>query len=120
MKGVFLLNRFTRREKEIMVEITLLYFDGCPSWKMGLENLKSALQSEQLEAKIEMKNIETAELAQKEQFLGSPSFRVNGKDLWPEEREDYKLSCRIYNTPDGMKGFPSVNMLREKLRFAYN
>ena len=28
------------------MEVELLYFDGCPSWKQGLENLKSALELE--------------------------------------------------------------------------
>lgn len=56
------------------------------------------------------------EQAQRERFLGSPSFRVNGRDLWEEERQQYRLSCRVYPTPHGLKGAPSVEMLREKLR----
>ena len=26
------------------------------------------------------------------------------------------LSCRLYRTPDGLKGFPTVKMLEEKIR----
>ena len=99
-----------------MHEITLLYFDGCPSWKVGLEHLKTALQSEKIEAKVTLLRVETQEEAQKERFLGSPSFRADGVDLWAEDRSDFKLSCRIYATPEGMKGAPTVEMLREKLR----
>ena len=49
-------------------------------------------------------------------FAGSPSLRVDGVDLWPEERKRYNLSCRVYLTPDGLHGVPTVAMLREQLR----
>ena len=48
-------------------------------------------------------------------FLGSPSFRVNGVDFWGDERERYILYCRVYATPLGVQGVPTVEMLREKL-----
>jgi len=50
------------------------------------------------------------------EFLGSPSIRVNGVELWTEERDAFALSCRVYPTSEGMKGWPTVGMLREKLR----
>jgi len=37
-------------------------------------------------------------------------------ELWPEKRETYSLSYRVYTTPAGMKGAPTVEMLQEKLR----
>jgi hypothetical protein len=37
-------------------------------------------------------------------------------DLWPEKRNRYDLSCRVYATPQGMKGTPTVEMLRKKVR----
>jgi hypothetical protein len=96
----------------------LLYFDGCPSWKTGLENLKTALKTEQLVDSVELVKVKDNSEAARLKFLGSPSFRINGKDLWLEERESYSLSCRVYITPDGMKGWPSVEMLREKIKAA--
>ncbi len=98
------------------MQIDLLYFDGCPSWQAGLENLKAALEAEGLTAEIRMMRVETDEDAARLRFLGSPSFHINGQDLWPEERARYNLSCRVYNTPQGMKGAPTIEMLREKLR----
>ena len=95
--------------------IDLLYFDGCPSWEGGLENLKTALKAEGLEANITLIEVEEDEKAERLKFLGSPSFHLNGIDLWPEERKLYNLSCRVYTTPQGMKGWPTVEMLREKL-----
>lgn len=99
------------------LRIELLYFEGCPSWENGLENLKIALKSEDIsDADIHPVLISDEVDAMKEKFLGSPSFRVNGQDLWPEERKSYFLGCRVYLTEGGMKGFPTVDMLRKKLQ----
>jgi hypothetical protein len=98
------------------MQIELLYFDGCPSWEGALENLKAALQAEGLQAEIHLVKVESDEEAARLKFLGSPSFRVDGVDWWPEERKRYNLSCRVYATPQGMRGAPTVEMLREKLR----
>ena len=98
------------------MKIELLYFDDCPSWQSGLENLKAALEAEGLEAGINLVKVSNDEDAARLKFLGSPSFCINGVDWWPEERNQYSLSCRVYLTPQGMKGAPTVEMLREKLR----
>lgn len=98
------------------MKIELLYFDGCPSWQDALENVKTALAAEGLVADIRLVKVASDEEAARLKFLGSPSFQVNGKDLWPEERERYSLCCRVYATPEGMKGAPPIGMLREKLR----
>ena len=99
-----------------MIQIKLLYFDGCPSWQPALENLKMAIAAEKIAAEICLVNIQTPQQAQQERFLGSPSFLVNGVDLWPEERSHYTLSCRVYLTPTGLRGSPSTEMLRERLQ----
>lgn len=97
------------------MKIKLLYFDGCPSWLEGLENLKTALARSEITAEIHLIRVENDAQAAELKFLGSPSFQVNGEDWWPDERSDYHLSCRVYATPQGMRGAPSVEMLLEKL-----
>ena len=98
------------------MKIDLLYFEGCPSWQEGLENLKTALSLESIAADINLVRIESDADAARSRFLGSPSFRVNGVELWQDQRERYNLSCRVYPTPAGLKGAPTVEMLQEKLR----
>lgn len=99
------------------IKIELLYFEDCPSWKNGLDNLKSALSSEGLDnSEVQLVLIKNDFAADKERFLGSPSFRLNGQDLWPEKRNSYFLGCRIYATENGMRGYPSIDMIRNKLR----
>jgi hypothetical protein len=102
------------------MKIEYLYFEDCASWQIGLENLRTALNRENIAAEIEIIAIQSREQAYQEKFLGSPSYRVNGADLWHYEREGYDLGCRIYQTPNGVKGYPTVKMLQEKFREIQN
>ena len=55
------------------LKIELLYFEGCPSWKNGLENLNTALKSEGInDTDIQLVLIANEVDAMKEKFLGSP------------------------------------------------
>jgi hypothetical protein len=40
------------------MRIDLLYFDGCPSWQGGLENLKAALAAEGMQTEIRLVRVE--------------------------------------------------------------
>ena len=98
------------------MKIELLYFDGCPAWENGLKNLETALQGEGPTASVEMVKVADEDDVVRLKFLGSPSFRIDGHDLWGEERDNYSLSCRVYPTPEGVKGFPTVAMLKRQLK----
>mgnify|MGYP000053029767 CR=1 FL=1 len=98
------------------MNIELLYFEGCPYWEEALANLKTALTEEKITAQIQLNCVKDNEQAEQVKFLGSPSFRINGVDLWPEARQRYNLSCRVYATPQGMKGAPTVEMFRQALQ----
>jgi hypothetical protein len=99
-----------------MKEIQLLYFDGCPSWQTALANLRQVIETENLDYQVHLIEITSPQQAQDERFLGSPSFRRNGVDLWPEIRTHYNMSCRVYQTEQGMRGSPTAEMLREKIQ----
>ena len=97
------------------MKIELLYFDDCPSWQKGLENLKQALSQLDIKASVEMTAVETEAAALAQRFQGSPTIRVNGEDLFPTGHESYALGCRVYQTPDGIQGVPTIKMIREAL-----
>ena len=96
--------------------IELLYFNDCPSWKTGLENLRIALAEAGFEETVELIQVETDEEAEAQRFQGSPSIRVNGEDIFPTGHENYALGCRVYQTPEGMRGWPTVEMIREAIK----
>jgi hypothetical protein len=98
------------------MEIELLYTPTCPSWRFAQDNLKAALAAEGVWVDLQLVPVSTPAQAADLKFLGSPTFRVNGKDLWPEARTSYILRSRLYLTPGGVKGWPTINMLRQRLR----
>ena len=102
------------------MQIELLYFDGCPSWQDGLKKLREALTVEGIPDEVRLVNVGNDGEAERLHFLGSPSFRVNGQELWPESRAQYALGCRVYQTAEGLRGTLSVEALREKLHAALN
>jgi hypothetical protein len=97
------------------MRIQLFYFDGCPSWQDGLKNLETALQELRIDAPIELVKVLDDADAARLKFAGSPSFWVDNRDLWYEQRESFSLSCRVYATPAGLRGAPTIAMLKEKL-----
>jgi hypothetical protein len=94
----------------------VLYFDGCPTYEAATKTLRAVLAEEGLEAEVQLVAVNTDEEARRLQFPGSPTIRVDGRDLFPAgEREDWGLGCRVYATPEGLKGSPTAEMLRKAL-----
>jgi hypothetical protein len=58
--------------------------------------------------RIERRRIANEDAARRERFLGSPTVRVDGRDVEPgaAEREDFGLKCRLYQLPSGLGGVP--------------
>jgi hypothetical protein len=99
----------------MIMTIQLLYFDGCPSWKAALDNLHKALGSINWTPEIEIIEILDDAQAALYAFQGSPSFKYNGRDLWEQLQDEYHLGCRVYQTPQGLRGVPTVEMLQKRL-----
>ncbi len=100
------------------MKIEILYFDGCPTYSEAEKTLRKVLAQEGAEAEVALVAVETDEEARRLRFPGSPTIRVDGRDLFPgsaAEREDRGLGCRIYATPEGLKGSPTAGMLKEAL-----
>jgi hypothetical protein len=59
-----------------------------------------------VDARVELKHVGSVEAAVRERFLGSPTLRVNGRDVDPTagERTDFGLKCRLYPSADGLRG----------------
>ncbi|MFT7475991.1 MAG: hypothetical protein ACI81L_002937 [Verrucomicrobiales bacterium] len=96
------------------MEIALLYFEGCPSWRVADGHLK-ALVRDDPEIEIRRVIVDTPEAAEQHRFRGSPSIHVDGEDLFADSDAPVGLSCRIYRTPDGLSGSPTLNQLQDAL-----
>ncbi|MDP8927675.1 MAG: thioredoxin family protein [Actinomycetota bacterium] len=95
------------------MDVTLLYFEGCPNWKNADKRL-SAL-AEEFGWQVERLKVETPEQAEEVGFRGSPTILVGGRDPFAKGDEPVGLSCRIYQTPEGPVGAPTEQQLRHVL-----
>lgn len=94
----------------------ILYFQGCPTYVAAEKAVREVLAEQGIEALVELVAVNSDEEAQRLRFPGSPTIRVNGEDLFPvPERGEYALGCRMYATPEGLKGSPTAKMLKEAL-----
>ncbi len=94
----------------------LLYFDGCPTYLEAEKTLRGVLEEQGVGAEVELIAVNTDEEAQRLRFPGSPTIRVDREDLFPvPERAGYALGCRMYATPEGLRGSPTAEMLGEAL-----
>ena len=89
---------------------------GSSAYPAVQHTLEELLSEEGIEAHLQLLAVNTAEEAQRVQFPGSPTIRVNGRDPFPTgKRLDWWLGCRMYLTSEGLKGTPTKAMLREAL-----
>lgn len=97
------------------MNIEFLYFKDCPGYESALSLLEQILLENDTAVSIEKIEITTQELAIQHRFLGSPSIRINGKDIeGRDEASEYGLKCRIYS--DAGLGVPSERVLRKALQ----
>ena len=99
------------------MKIELLYWDGCPSHPEARALLADVLRERGLDARIELREVRTDEEAQALGFPGSPTIRIDGRDVDPAgENARPALTCRIYHLPDGrVSPIPSRELLEEAL-----
>jgi hypothetical protein len=102
-----------------MTKIELLHWEGCPSLAETQELLAHVLRDRGLEVEVELRHVGTQEEAEALDFHGSPTIKVDGRDVDPAGAGGQRvaLACRIYHLPDGrVSPVPSREMLEEALR----
>ena len=98
------------------MKIEILYFEGCPTYLEAERALRKTLAHLDIGAGVELVAVATDGEAREFRFPGSPTIRVDDRDLFPVPgRAEYALGCRVYSTPEGLKGSPTAGMLREAL-----
>lgn len=97
-----------------MTGITLQYFDGCPNWERTERSL-TALLDEGWDATVELEQIDTYEAASERSFPGSPTVLIDGVDPFADGELPPALACRVYETPTGSDGTPTIDQLRRAI-----
>ncbi|MDM7461860.1 MAG: hypothetical protein P3X24_009485 [bacterium] len=99
------------------MRIELLYYPECPSHERALELIHEALAQEGVSAEVAVVRIDTQTQAEQYRFIGSPTIRIDGRELQPQLHLPYRLTCRTFQREDGrLAPLPSLSMLREAIR----
>jgi hypothetical protein len=96
------------------MNIQLLYFDGCPNWRVADERLAAALHELGREAPVTRVQVEDWDAAERLNFTGSPTVLIDGRDPFTTGAP-VAMACRVYRTEDGLDGSPSVAQLKKAM-----
>jgi hypothetical protein len=99
--------------------IELLYWAGCPSYPEALDLLRAAVAASGRDEEVVMHEVLTQAEAEALDFPGSPTIRIDGRDVDPIGAAAGRamLACRVYRLPDGRPSpVPTRDQIEEALR----
>ena len=99
------------------LRVELLWWEGCPNTDEALAILREEMASLGLDTgSVELREVSTDSDAERERFVGSPTIRVDGRDVQPVRDEPIGLSCRVYRLADGrISPLPARDEVRQTL-----
>ena len=102
------------------MRVELLWWEGCPSTEKTLEDLREAMTALGLDpSAVELREVPTDEAAAEASFVGSPTIRIDGRDIQPPADEPAALTCRVYRLRDGRYSpTPDPDDVRDALKEA--
>ena len=99
------------------MDLEVLHIDDCPNWEQAGGRLRAALDSTgHSDESIGFRLIRSSDDTSGTVFAGSPTITLDGLDLIPSQCATSDLACRIYLTPDGLAGLPTVDQLIGAIR----
>ena len=97
--------------------VELLWFQGCanhPAARLMLEEVIG-----EVAPGTPIKDVDATDpvVAQRLRFPGSPTIRIDGRDIDPSFTDpgDYTPRCRLYRTSSGLKGLPDRGWIADAL-----
>jgi hypothetical protein len=97
--------------------VELLWCQGCPSTEEAVELVRAEMQRAGIDpATLRLREIRDDTEAVRAEFPGSPTVRVDGRDVQPPDGDPVGLTCRVYRLRDGrVSPLPDRNQVREAL-----
>lgn len=79
------------------MKVEVLYISGCPSHSAAVKLIKDVLAAKGVTAHIDEVLVQDGGMANKLRFTGSPTIRINGKDVEKTQTADkFAFACRLY------------------------
>lgn len=82
------------------MKVEILYVSECPSHPAAVKLVKDVLAAESVATDIHEVLVRDERMAGELKFLGSPTIRINGRDVADESQtaRNFALSCRLYRS----------------------
>ena len=101
------------------MKIEVFYVPDCPHHPSAVKQLRNVLSAEGVLTEINEVAVTDAKAAAEYRFRGSPTIRINGRDISGESHSplSFALACRMY---PGAKeaGVPPLEMMQRAVREA--
>lgn len=108
------------QEPSVNKTVELLWFSDCPNHPAARAMLEEVIAD--IAPGIRIRDVDATDpaTAASVQFPGSPTIRVDGRDVDPGyvDPGDYTPRCRLYRTDAGLRGLPERNWIVDALRGA--
>ena len=80
------------------MKVEILYVSECPSHPAAVKLVRELLAAEGVLTEIHEVLVQDEAMAKNLRFAGSPTIRINGRDVGDEAQtaKNFSLSCRLY------------------------
>jgi uncharacterized protein DUF2703 len=94
------------------VKVEVFYVADCPTHRAAVELVREVLAAQGVEVEIREVLVRDERMAKELGFCGSPTIRINGRDVAgePQDAQSFALSCRLYPGSE-QAGLPPVAMV---------
>ena len=99
-------------------DVELLWFSDCPNHATARQLLEEVIAEVARGTPIRDVDASDPVTAERVRFPGSPTIRVDGRDIDPTyiDPGDYAPRCRLYRTSAGLRGLPERRWIVDALR----
>jgi hypothetical protein len=97
--------------------VEVLYVRDCPNYAGALALVERVCGELGIEAELRTSLVGDQAAAQRARFPGSPTIRVDGRDVEPgsEPPSEVSLACRLYRLEHRFAGEPAEQWVRDAL-----
>jgi hypothetical protein len=97
--------------------VEVLTFQGCPNRDAAIALVERVGTQLGSNAEVRVIEVPDQQAAEQARFLGSPTIRVDGRDIEPgaDRRQEFVHACRLYQGQHSLHPLPEEDWLRQAL-----
>ena len=88
--------------------IEVFYVPGCQNHQTAIDRLRNTVRSAAIDAAIQEIAVTDDAMARQLKFPGSPTIRIDGRDVESTPQDSYGLACRLYSNGTGVPSLEAM------------